>query len=266
MRFHVVIPARYASTRLPGKPLLEIAGKPMIQHVVERACASGATQVLVATDDDRIAAVVTDPRAPGLGIAVMTDPGLPSGTDRVAAVAAGRGWSDDAIVVNVQGDEPFLPPALIDQVARLLERDAAAGIATLATPIESLEQFMDPNVVKVVTATDGAALYFSRAPIPWTRDGAPAGLASQREFGDALRHVGIYAYRVGVLRRITSLAPSSLELREKLEQLRALQNGVRIVVGTCVQAPGPGVDTQQDLEHARTRASWPGAGSGGGSK
>jgi 3-deoxy-manno-octulosonate cytidylyltransferase (CMP-KDO synthetase) len=266
LRFHVVIPARYASTRLPGKPLLDIAGRPMIQHVVERACASGATQVLVATDDDRIAAAVTDPRAPGLGIAVMTDPCLPSGTDRVAAVAARRGWSDDAIVVNVQGDEPFLPPVLIDQVAALLERDAAAGMATLATPVESLERFMDPNVVKVVTATDGAALYFSRAPIPWARDGAPAGLASQREFDDALRHVGIYAYRVGVLRRITSLAPSSLELREKLEQLRALQNGVRIVVGTCVEAPGPGVDTQQDLEHARTRASPPGAGSGGGSK
>ncbi len=265
MAFHVVIPARYASTRLPGKPLLDIAGRPMVQHVVERACASGATQVLVATDDARIAAVVTDPRAPGRGIAVMTDPALPSGTDRVAAVAAGFGWSDDTIVVNVQGDEPFLPPALIDQVAALLERDAAAGIATLATPIESLEQFMDPNVVKVVTATDGAALYFSRAPIPWTRDGAAAGLASQREFGDALRHVGIYAYRVGVLRRITSLAPSSLELREKLEQLRAMQNGVRIVVGTCVEAPGPGVDTEQDLEHARTRAAR-GAGSTGGSQ
>ena len=236
----------------------------MIQHVVERACASGATQVLVATDDDRIAAAVTDPRAPGLPIAVMTDPGLPSGTDRVAAVATRRGWGDDAIVVNVQGDEPFLPPALIDQVAALLERDAAAGMATLATPVESLERFMDPNVVKVVTATDGAALYFSRAPIPWARDGALAGLASQREFGDALRHVGIYAYRVGVLRRITSLAPSSLELREKLEQLRALQNGVRIVVGTCVEAPGPGVDTQQDLEHARVRATARGAGSEGG--
>ncbi len=264
MRFHVVIPARYASTRLPGKPLLDIAGRPMVQHVVERACASRATQVLVATDDARIAAVVSDPRALGLGIAVLTDPGLASGTDRVAAVAAGLGWSDDTIVVNVQGDEPFLPPALIDQVAMLLERDVAAGIATLATPIESLEQFVDPNVVKVVTAGDGAALYFSRAPIPWTRDGAPAGLASQREFGDALRHVGIYAYRVGVLRRITSLAPSSLELREKLEQLRAMQNGVRIAVERCVEAPGPGVDTQQDLEHARIRAAARGAGSEGG--
>ena len=266
MEFHVVIPARYASTRLPGKPLLEIAGRPMVQHVVERACASGATQVLVATDDARIAAVVTDPRAPGVGIAVMTDPALSSGTDRVAAVAAGRGWSDDTIVVNVQGDEPFLPPALIDQVARLLERDAAAGIATLAAPIESLEHFVDTNVVKVVRATDGAALYFSRAPIPWTRDGAPAGLASQRDFGDALRHIGIYAYRVGALRRITSLAPSSLELREKLEQLRAMQNGVRIVVENCIESPGSGVDTQQDLEHARARAAACSAPSAGGGR
>jgi 3-deoxy-manno-octulosonate cytidylyltransferase (CMP-KDO synthetase) len=265
LEFHVVIPARFASTRLPGKPLLDIAGRPMVQHVVERACASGATQVLVATDDARIAAVVTDPRAPGVAIAVLTDPALPSGTDRVAAVAARFGWNDDTIVVNVQGDEPFLPPALIDQVAALLERDMAAGIATLATPVESLAQHMDPNVVKVVTAIDGAALYFSRAPIPWTRDGAATGIASQRDFGDALRHVGIYAYRVGVLRRITRLAPTSLELREKLEQLRALQNGVRIVVGTCVEAPGPGVDTEQDLEHARTRAAR-GAGGTGGSQ
>lgn len=255
MEFHVVIPARYASTRLPGKPLLEIAGKPMIQRVVERACSSGAAEVLVATDDPRIAAAVFDTRHPGRAIAVMTDPDLASGTDRVAAVAAARGWSDDTIVVNVQGDEPFLPASLVDQAASLLASDASAGIATLATPIESLDEFVDPNVVKVVTGPDGAALYFSRAPIPWTRDGAPAGLASQREFGGALRHVGLYAYRVGVLRRITRLPPSSLELREKLEQLRALQNGVRIVVATCVEPPGPGVDTEADLARARARAA-----------
>ncbi len=255
MRFHVVIPARYASTRLPGKPLLDIGGRPMIQRVVERACASGADEVLVATDDARIAAAVADPRRPGAAIAVMTDPGLPSGTDRVAAVAAGRGWTDDTVVVNVQGDEPFLPPALVDQAAGLLAADPQAGIATLAAPITTLGDFLDPNVVKVVTAGDGAALYFSRAPIPWTRDGAPGGVASQREFGEALRHIGLYAYRVGVLRRLTALAPSSLERREKLEQLRALQGGVRIVVGACVAAPGPGVDTAQDLERARARAA-----------
>jgi 3-deoxy-manno-octulosonate cytidylyltransferase (CMP-KDO synthetase) len=253
--FHVVIPARYASTRLPGKPLLDIAGKPMIQRVVERACASRADQVLVATDDQRIAAAVRDPRRPGQAIAVMTDPALPSGTDRVAAVAEARGWSDDTLVVNVQGDEPFLPPALIEQAAELLTRDPAAGIATLAAPIGTLEEFLDPNVVKVVVARDGAALYFSRAPIPWSRGGAPAGLASQREFAGAMRHVGLYAYRVGVLRRITRLPPSGLEQCEKLEQLRALEDGVRIVVGGCLELPAPGVDTAADLERARQRSA-----------
>ena len=255
MGFHVVIPARYASTRLPGKPLLDIAGKTMIQRVVERACASSADEVLVATDDARIAAAVRDPRRPAQAIAVMTDPDLPSGTDRVAAVARVRGWSDDTLVVNVQGDEPFLPTRLIEQAADLLERDPAAGIATLATAIGSLEEFLDPNVVKVVRAQDGAALYFSRAPIPWTRDGAPAGLTSQREFAGAWRHVGLYAYRVGVLRKLTSLPASALEQREKLEQLRALESGVRIVVGACLEPPAPGVDTEADLERARRTAA-----------
>jgi 3-deoxy-manno-octulosonate cytidylyltransferase (CMP-KDO synthetase) len=254
MRFHVVIPARFASTRLPGKPLLEIGGKPMVQHVVERACASGATEVLVATDDERIAQAVSDPRARGRVIALMTDATLPSGTDRVAAVAQARGWPDDTIVVNVQGDEPFLPARLIDQVASLLNRDDKAAIATLDTPIESLHDFLDPNVVKVVTARDGAALYFSRAPIPWSREGAAQGLASQQQFSGAMRHVGVYAYRVGALRQVTALAPGSLEQTEKLEQLRALQSGLRIVVGTCVELPGPGVDTDADLQRARARA------------
>ena len=231
MRFHVVIPARFASTRLPGKPLLEIGGKPMVQHVVERACGSGATEVLVATDDARVAQAVSDPRSPGRIIAMMTDESLPSGTDRVAAVAQARGWADDTIVVNVQGDEPFLPARLIDQVAGLLNRDVTAAIATLATPIESLHDFLDPNVVKVVTARDGAALYFSRAPIPWSRDGARHGLGSQLEFAGAMRHVGVYAYRVGALRQVTSMAPTNLEGTEKLEQLRALQSGLRISRG-----------------------------------
>lgn len=255
MHFHVVIPARYASTRLPGKPLLDIAGRPMIQHVVERACASGADEVLVATDDARIAAAVHDPRRPGVAIAVMTDPALPSGTDRVAAVAVARGWGDSTVVVNVQGDEPFLPPRLVGQVAALLEVDPAAGIATLATPVGGLEEFLDPNAVKVVVSADGTALYFSRAPIPWTRDGAPGGLASQQDFGGALRHVGLYAYRVAALRRITGLPPSPLEQREKLEQLRALEHGVRIAVGQCIERPAPGVDTPEDLERARRRVA-----------
>lgn len=254
MGFHVVIPARHASTRLPGKPLLDIGGRPMIQRVVEQASASGAEQVLVATDDERIVAAVHDPRGQARRIALMTDPDLPSGTDRVAAVARSLGWDAATIVVNVQGDEPFVPPALIDQVAALLERDARADIATLATPIETLAEFMDPNVVKVVAAADGSALYFSRAPIPWVRDGAPGGLASQARFDGALRHVGLYAYRVGALERLTMLPPSSLELAEKLEQLRALQAGLRIVVARCDVPPGPGVDTEDDLERARTRA------------
>jgi 3-deoxy-manno-octulosonate cytidylyltransferase (CMP-KDO synthetase) len=185
----------------------------------------------------------------------MTDPELPSGTDRVAAVAAARGWSDDTLVVNVQGDEPFLPPELIEQAAELLTHDPAAGIATLATPVASLEEFLDPNVVKVVTALDGAALYFSRAPVPWAREGAREGLGSQTEFAGALRHVGLYAYRVGVLKRITSLLPSGLEQCEKLEQLRALENGVRIAVAPCAVPPVPGVDTAADLERARQRVA-----------
>jgi 3-deoxy-manno-octulosonate cytidylyltransferase (CMP-KDO synthetase) len=253
--FHVVIPARHASTRLPGKPLLDIGGRPMIQRVVEQASASGAAQVLVATDDERIVAAVRDPRSRSQRVAIMTDPSLPSGTDRVAAVARELGWDAATIVVNVQGDEPFVPPALIDQAAALLERDAGADIATLATPIETLAEFLDPNVVKVVTAGDGTALYFSRAPIPWVRDGAAAGVGSQARFDGAMRHVGLYAYRVGALQRLTALPPSPLEQAEKLEQLRALQAGLRIVVARCVVPPGPGVDTEHDLERARARAA-----------
>jgi 3-deoxy-manno-octulosonate cytidylyltransferase (CMP-KDO synthetase) len=252
--FHVVIPARFASTRLPGKPLLEIAGRTMVQRVVERACASAADEVLVGTDDARIAAAVHDPRRPHQPIAVMTDPGLPSGTDRVAAVAAARAWPDATIVVNVQGDEPFLPPRLVDQVADLLATDPQADIATLAVPVAELGEFLDPNVVKVVVAPDGAALYFSRAPIPWSRDGASSGLASQRDCAGALRHVGIYAYRVGALRRMTAWRPSRLEVIERLEQLRALEHGLRIVVGRCAERPEPGIDTAADLEQARRRA------------
>jgi 3-deoxy-manno-octulosonate cytidylyltransferase (CMP-KDO synthetase) len=253
--FHVVIPARYASTRLPGKPLLDIGGRTMVQRVVERAAASGATRVIVATDDQRIAAAVRDPRNGDADIAVMTDPELPSGTDRVAAVAQCLRWEDDTIVVNVQGDEPFVPARLIDQAANLLARDPRAQLATLATPIDRLDEFLDPNVVKVVVADDGGALYFSRAPIPWTRDGAGAGWASQGRFDGALRHVGLYAYRVGALRRLTHTPPSTYETLEKLEQLRALQSGMRIAVAVCEVPPGPGIDTEADLQRARERTA-----------
>ncbi len=255
MRFHVVIPSRYASVRLPGKPLLDIGGRPMIQRVVEQACASGAGRVVVATDDQRIAAAVRDPRDPSGKIAMMTDPDLPSGTDRVAAVAAALGWDEDTVVVNVQGDEPFMPPSLIDQAAELLLDDESAGIATLATPIRSLEEFRDPNVVKLVAADDGGAMYFSRAPIPFMRDRATGAAGAEQEFAGARRHVGIYAYRVGALRQVTRLPPSSLELRERLEQLRALQHGIRILVATCRVPPGLGVDTESDLHRAREFAA-----------
>jgi 3-deoxy-manno-octulosonate cytidylyltransferase (CMP-KDO synthetase) len=235
--------------------LLDIAGVPMIQRVVERACASAATEVLVATDDERIAAVVRDPRNPRARIAVLTDPALASGTDRVAAVAAARGWSDSVIVINVQGDEPFLPSQLIDQAAATLAADQGASIATLATPIATLAEFIDPNVVKVVTDLQGRALYFSRAAIPFTRDITAADARSPTDFGAAMRHIGLYAYRAGALRRLVRLAPSQLETREKLEQLRALQNGMAIAVAQAAVVPEPGVDTEADLQRARARAA-----------
>src|SRR5580658_4200199 len=214
--YRVVIPARFGSTRLPGKPLLTLGGKPMIQRVYECARRSGARLVIVATDDERIAQV-----ARGFGAEVrMTAATLVCGTDRVAAVAVREQWGDADIVVNVQGDEPLMPEALIDQVAAELAARPGADIATLAVPLQSVSVLLDPNVAKVVTDLQQRALYFSRAPIPWARDGAPAGLASQRSHVGARRHLGIYAYRVSALRRIASLPPSEHELLEQLEQLR----------------------------------------------
>jgi 3-deoxy-manno-octulosonate cytidylyltransferase (CMP-KDO synthetase) len=251
MSFNVVIPARYASTRLPGKPLLDIGGRPMIQWVIDAAINSGADEVLVATDDERIAAVALDPRS-GQSLAVMTRAEHLSGTDRIAEVTAQRGWDDQRIVVNVQGDEPQLPSALVAQVASLLERRPDADIATLCTPITSVHEFLDPNVVKVVMARGGLALYFSRAPIPWRRDGALQGLMSQTSILGAQRHLGIYAYRVAALRQVTQMQPSDLELTEKLEQLRALQAGMRLMVAIAVETPPVGVDTENDLLRVRS--------------
>jgi 3-deoxy-manno-octulosonate cytidylyltransferase (CMP-KDO synthetase) len=253
MGFKVVIPARYSSTRLPAKPLVDLGGRPMIQWVVAAASRSAADEVLVATDDERIAAVALDPRAPGRSLAVMTRADHMSGTDRIAEVAQTRGWDGRTIVVNVQGDEPQLPPELIDQVASLLERHADADVATLCTPITSVHEFLDPNVVKVVTGRGSVALYFSRAPIPWHRDGAVQGLASQTSILGAQRHLGIYAYRVDALRTLTAMSPSDLEVTEKLEQLRALQAGMQLVVGIAAVPPPAGVDTEGDV--ARVRAS-----------
>ncbi len=245
--FRAVIPARYASTRLPGKPLADIAGRPMIQYVHERVVASGAAEVLIATDDERVARACA-----GFGAEVqMTLASHLSGTDRLAEVATRRGWSDADVVVNVQGDEPLLPAALVGQAASLLGADPGADIATLGVPIESLQEFLDPSVVKVVCRADGRALYFSRAPIPWHRDGATGAVATQTDFSGAWRHLGIYAYRVGALKRLAAAPPAPLELAEKLEQLRALQLGMAIVVGEAVERPGPGIDTPEDLERVR---------------
>jgi 3-deoxy-manno-octulosonate cytidylyltransferase (CMP-KDO synthetase) len=241
--FRVVIPARFGSTRLPGKPLLRLGGRPMLQWVHERASRSGAVQVLVATDDERIAAAATQ-----FGAQVrMTSVAHVSGTDRIAEVAHAERWDDADVVVNVQGDEPLMPTQLIDQVAALLLSHAGAAIATLATRIASLATFLDPNVVKVVTDLEQRALLFSRAPIPWSRDAAHAGIASQRSFAGARRHLGIYAYRVAALRRIAALRPTQLEQTERLEQLRALEHGMDIRVADASMAPGPDVNTAEDL-------------------
>ncbi len=247
--FRVVIPARYAAARLPGKALMPIAGKPIVQWVYERASAAGAQEVLIATDDDLIVSAAHSFGAE----AVMTAAAHASGTDRIAEVARVRGWSPASVVVNVQGDEPLMPAALIQQVAALLARHAHADIATLASPITELSEFLDPNTVKVVTDGAGRALYFSRAPIPWNRDGAPAGPASQRDLSGARRHIGIYAYRVAALLRLAALPVSALETTEKLEQLRALEAGFDIRVGDAVERPGPDVNTLADLERARAQ-------------
>jgi 3-deoxy-manno-octulosonate cytidylyltransferase (CMP-KDO synthetase) len=242
--FRVVIPARFASTRLPGKALLAIGGKPMVQWVHERARTSRASEVLIATDDARIAEAGRAFSA----VVEMTAASHQSGTDRIAEVARSKRWRADDVIVNVQGDEPLMPPALIDQVAELLLTNSAAGMATLASPLARLEDLLDPNVVKVVADAAGRALYFSRAPIPWNRDSAPSGLASQRSFAGARRHIGIYAYRVSALLRLAALAPTPLESTEKLEQLRALENGIEIRVADAVELPGADVNTPEDLE------------------
>lgn len=245
--FRIVIPARFASMRLPGKPLIDLAGRPLIQWVYERSRYAGAAEVVVATDDERIAAV-----ARGFGADVaMTATTHASGSDRIAEVARARGWGAQDIVVNVQGDEPLMPAVLITQVATLLATWREADIATLASRITGLRAFMDPNVVKVVTDDRQRALYFSRAPIPWQRDGAPSGLASQQSFAGARRHIGLYAYRVASLLRLSALAPTGLEQAEKLEQLRALENGMDIRVADAVEPPGPDVNTADDLQRVQ---------------
>jgi len=241
--FRIVIPARHGSTRLPGKPLLELAGKPLLQWVYERALRCGADEVLVATDDERIATV-----ARGFGAQVMlTAASHETGTDRIAEVADRAGWDPGVMVVNLQGDEPLMPAVLVQQAAALLASHASADIATLAAPLDNLQALLDPNVVKVVTTLQGRALYFSRAPIPWHRDEAPAGLLSQCSHEGARRHIGLYAYRVGALRRLAALQPTPLERLERLEQLRALEHGMDIRVDNATVLPGTDVNTPDDV-------------------
>jgi 3-deoxy-manno-octulosonate cytidylyltransferase (CMP-KDO synthetase) len=244
MSFYVVIPARFASTRLPAKPLREIAGKPMIQHVYERACASAAKAVIIATDDVRIEAA-----AKAFGAQVcMTSAAHNSGTDRLQEVVTQLGLAPNDIVVNVQGDEPLIPPSVINQVAQNMAQNSFASVATLSEPIHNLEDFRNPNIVKVVAAVNGKALYFSRAPIPWPRDHfAQQAVDQLPEDFPAQRHIGIYAYRVELLHRFVTWPQAQLEVIESLEQLRVLAQGEAIhVQESCVPVPG-GVDTEADL-------------------
>ena len=243
--FTVIIPARYASERLPGKCLLDIVGKPMIQRVYEQAMKSSAQNVIVATDDQRIFDVV---QRFG-GDVCMTSKAHSSGTDRLQEVAVSRRLDDDHVVVNVQGDEPLIPPLAIDQVANELMKNQVR-IASLAEPILDEDDFRDPNVVKVVIGEDGSALYFSRAPIPWLRDESTGGQASLPMQMTALKHLGIYAYQVRLLNEFITWTPAILEQTEKLEQLRAMWHGVKIFIGISAVPIPAGVDTAQDVQRA----------------
>lgn len=247
MGFTVLIPARLASTRLPDKPLADIAGVPMVVRVAQRAEQSEAAQVVVAADSPRIADACSRH-----GVrAVLTRSDHPSGSDRLAEACELLGLQDDDLVVNVQGDEPLIAPALIDAVAHLLEQRRDASMSTAAHPIASVEEFRNPNVVKAVLQSDGLALYFSRAPIPWWRDGFAAGITALPEPAP-LRHIGIYGYRAGFLRAFPRLPQAPVESCEALEQLRALWHGHRIAVHVTPDDPGAGVDTPEDLERVRS--------------
>jgi len=245
--YRVVIPARLGSERLPGKPLLDIQGKPMIVRVVEAAAGSSASEIIVATDAVEIVAAV---EAAGHR-ALLTRTDHPSGSDRVMEVVAGERWPDDEIVLNVQGDEPLIPPEVLDQLAAALSADGSLASATLCERITEVDELMNPNLVKVVRSTDHRALYFSRAPIPYGRDSFPALPAVLPASGRWWRHIGVYAYRVAALRRFVELPMGELEAQEKLEQLRLLENGMQMrVEEACRPVPG-GVDTKQDLDRVR---------------
>jgi 3-deoxy-manno-octulosonate cytidylyltransferase (CMP-KDO synthetase) len=245
-RFTVVIPARMASSRLPGKPLADIAGRPMVVRVAQQSARSGAVRVLVATDH---ADVIAACAAHGVE-AIMTRADHASGTDRLAEVASLLRMSDDEVLVNVQGDEPLIDPALIDRLAGLLA-DGDVPMATLVHPLDSAEDMFNPNVVKVVVDQHGHALYFSRAPIPWARDAFSASKTELPAGLPVVRHIGMYAYRAGFLQTYARLPPAPLEVFEALEQLRALWYGHTIAVATVDETPASGVDTPEDLERVR---------------
>lgn len=247
MSFRIVIPARYASTRLPGKPLADIGGRPMVVRVAEAVAECGALDVWIATDDLRVKAAV---EAHGHK-AIMTRADHASGTDRLAEVALQLGWPDEAIIVNVQGDEPLIDAALVAAVAGALHEHPAAAIATAAHDLTDAREFFNPNVVKVVTDTKGRALYFSRASIPWARDAFALDMNQLPEGMQPQRHIGLYAYRVSFLRQYEALPSAPLEQWEALEQLRALWHGFQIQVVHCDGAPAAGVDTPEDLERVR---------------
>ena len=247
MDYTVIIPARMASSRLPDKPLADIAGLPMVVRVAQRAAQSTARRVVVAADDARVVQACRDH-----GIeALLTRQDHVSGSDRLAEACEKLGLSEDALVVNVQGDEPLIPPVLIDEVARVLAERPEASMGTAAHAIDELAEFTNPNVVKVVMDARQMALYFSRAPIPWWRDGQQDGGFKALPSPAPLRHIGIYSYRVGFLRQFPQLPPAPIETLESLEQLRALWHGHRIAVHVTNAAPGPGVDTPSDLERVR---------------
>lgn len=248
MAFKVVIPARYASTRLPGKPLLDIAGKPMIVHVVEKALASGAEAVVVATDDTRIQSAVS---ALGHQV-VMTSESHQSGTDRIAEVVEQLQWADDEIVVNVQGDEPLIDPEVIAAVANALHQAVECVAATACSRLQSAKDFYNPNAVKVVLDDANKALYFSRAPIPFPRDVVINTEEVDANISwDAYQHIGLYAYRVSFLKTYSSLPSAPLEQVERLEQLRILHHGYQMIVHKVDGRPEPGIDTPEDLEKVR---------------
>ena len=241
--YHIVIPARFASERLPGKVLLDLAGQPLLQHVWQRACESAAESVIIATDDERILSVAETFGAQ----VVLTSPDHQSGSDRIAECAAKLAWPDDHLVVNLQGDEPLMPPACLDQVASLLDQRPDCEVASLYWPISEAFEVQNPNAVKVVTDSQDRALYFSRAPIPYARSytSITGAMAAGVEWK---RHLGLYAYRLAALRRYTSCAPTPLEMSERLEQLRIMEQGGRIAMAVACEFIPAGIDTAEDLQ------------------